>query len=85
VAELHGLGLGVVERTTGLARDGAGEQSAAHSDAPVDAPALDGHPDLGERPLPREDVCVDRVDERAVEIEDQRCHTAVSNRSRRAP
>ena len=49
----------------------AREQAAAHPDPPVDPPAVDRHPLLGERALPGEDVRVDRVDQRPVEIEDQ--------------
>jgi hypothetical protein len=40
----------------------------------MNPPTVDRHPDLGEGALPREDVCVDGVDERPVEIEDQRSH-----------
>ena len=59
-----------------LAGDRAREQPAAHADAAVDAPAVDRHAGLGERPLPGEDVGVDGVDERAVEVEDQRSHVS---------
>ena len=74
MAALDLLGLLGRERPPDLARDGAGEQAAAHPDPPVDAPAVDRHPRLVERALPREDVRVDRVDERAVEVEDERGH-----------
>jgi hypothetical protein len=57
-----------------LAADGAGEEAAAHPDLAVDAPAVDRHSALLERLLPGEDVRVDRVDERAVEVEDQCRH-----------
>ena len=68
------LGVLAGELVAELARDGAGEQAAAHADPAVDAPAVDRHPALGERPLPGEDVRVDGVDERAVEIEHEGRH-----------
>ena len=68
------LGLGVRQLAADLARDRAREQAAAHPDPAVDAPPVDRHVEPGERPLPREDVRVDGVDERAVEVEDQRRH-----------
>ena len=77
VAALQRLGLGRREVAPDLARRSAREQAAAHPDAAVNAPAVDRHPLLGERPLPREDVGVHRVDERAVEVEDQRGATRI--------
>src|SRR2546425_3097461 len=74
VARLDALGLIVAERSSGLPSDGPREETAAHSDAPVHLPALDAEPRLGERPLPREDVRVDRVHQRSVKIEDQGAH-----------
>src|ERR687887_1056307 len=74
VASLDRASLVVAERAPQLARERAREQAAAHADAPVDAPAVDGHVALGERSLPGEDVGVDGVDERAVEVEDERGH-----------
>jgi hypothetical protein len=37
----------------------------------VDPPAVDGEPGLGKRALPGEDVRIDGVYERAVQVEDQ--------------
>jgi len=74
VAGLYRLDLVVGERPPQLARDGAGEEPAAHADPPMNPPAVDRQPGLGERALPRKDVGVDRVYQRAVEIEDQRGH-----------
>ena len=74
VPPLHGLDLRVVERTPDLTRDGAREEAAAHADPPMDAPAVDRHPHFGQGPLPRKDVRVDGVDQRAVEVEDQGRH-----------
>src|SRR5437773_3284540 len=74
VAALDALRLVVGQRPARLARDGSGEQSAAHPDATMDAPSLDRKTGFGERLLPREDVRVDRVDEGPVEVEDQRLH-----------
>src|SRR5262249_44223625 len=62
------------QRPADLTRDRAGEEAAAHADPPVDPPAVDRHPDLVERQLPGKDVRVDGVDERAVEVEDERGH-----------
>ena len=72
VAGLERVGLLGREVPADLARDGAGEEPAAHPDPPVDPPAVDRHPLLRQRALPGEHVRVDGVDERAVEIEDQR-------------
>ena len=72
VAGLDRLGLLARELAADLAGDRAREEAAAHPDPAVDPPAVDRHPLLGERALPGEDVRVDRVDERAVEVEDQR-------------
>jgi hypothetical protein len=74
MALLEPLDLVVAELPPDLAGDGAREQPAAHADPPVDAPALERHPRLVEGLLPREDVRVDAVDERAVEVEDERAH-----------
>ena len=57
-----------------LAGDGAGEEPAAHADPAMDPPAVDRVAGLEQRPLPGEDVGVDGVDERAVEVEDQCLH-----------
>ena len=48
------------------------EEPAAHPDPAVDAPTVDRHPLLRQRPLPREHVGVHGVDESPVEVEDQR-------------
>ena len=72
VALLDHLGLVIAHRTSGLARDRAGEQAAAHPDPAVDAPAIDRQARLREGSLPREDMRIHRIDQRAVEVEDQR-------------
>src|SRR5439155_20593450 len=74
VPALDRLRLGLAQRPPHLAPDRADEEPAAHADAAVDLPAVDRHPGLVERPLPREHVRVDGVGERAVEVEDQRLH-----------
>src|SRR5215204_5736191 len=61
-----------------LASDRAREQAAAHADAAMDLPALDRHFHLSERSLPGKDVRVDGVNERAVEVEDERAHLRAS-------
>ncbi len=62
-----------------LSSNGTSEQPAAHPDPPVNPPAIDCHACFGQRPLPGEDVGVDRIDEGAVEIEDQRGHATSQN------
>jgi len=59
-----------------LSRHGAREEAATHADAAVDAPGVDGHSSLLERLLPSDDVLVDRVDQRPIEIEDESAHGA---------
>ena len=85
VAALDLLDLLVAQGPAQLARHRPREEAAAHADAPMDAPALERQPRLGQRPLPGEDVGVDGVDQRAVEVEDQRsCHVANLRLSRLA-
>ena len=74
VTPLDGFCFGVGKSPTPLAGDGAGEQAAAHPDAPVDAPAIDRQPGLGQRALSGEYMGIDGVDKRPVEVEDQRLH-----------
>ena len=76
VAALERLGLGLGQVATDLARDRAGEQPTAHPDASMDPPAVDRMAGLEQRPLPGEDMGVDRVDEGPVEVEDQGAHLA---------
>ncbi len=71
VAGLDRLGLLRRQLASDLASDRAREQAAAHPDPAVDPPAVDRHPLVGKRALPREDMGVDRVDQGAVEVEDQ--------------
>jgi hypothetical protein len=77
VAALDRLGLLVGEGTPDLTCRGPGEEAAAHADAAVDPPAVDRESDFGERSLPGEHVRVDGVDERAVQVEDERPLRAV--------
>ena len=77
MAALDRLCLRVGERAPDLARRSACEQAPAHPDPAVDPPAVDRELNLGERSLPREHVRVHGVDERAVEIEDERPLRAV--------
>ena len=71
---LDPAGVVVAQRLSDLAGDGAGEETAAHPDAAVDLPALDRKPGLRERALPGEDVGVDGVYERSIEIENECAH-----------
>src|SRR5205814_197571 len=82
VARLDPLGIAIAEWSPDLARDGTGEEATAHPDPPVDLPSVDGQAGLGEGALPREDVRIDRVDERPVEIENERTHRLVGARLR---
>ncbi len=56
---------------TGFAEDGIRHQAAAHADATMDAPHGELDADAGHCFAPREDVLVDAVDERAIEIEEE--------------
>src|SRR5206468_8144221 len=71
VAGLDAPGVTVAQGSSDLARHRPCEQPAAHPDASMDLPPIDRKTGLGKRTLPREDMRVDGVDERAVEIEDQ--------------
>ena len=82
VPALDFLDVGVFEGPTQLAREGAGEEAAAHADPAMDAPALDRHPGLRQGALPGEDVGIDRVDEGSVEVEDQGAHDVKGSGSR---
>ena len=64
------------ERPAELAGDRPREEAAAHTHPAVDPPAIDRHRRLGECALPGEDVRVDGVHERPVQVEDQRSHSA---------
>src|SRR5262245_56219089 len=75
VARLHRLDLVRRQRSTDLARHRAREETSAHSHSAVYAPAIDRQLDLCKGALPGEDVRVDRVDERPVQVEDQRRHS----------
>src|SRR4029077_3455069 len=57
-----------IEGYSRLPGQGVDEQSAAHSDAAMDAPHGEVDPLLPQRLVPGEDVLVDTVDERAVEV-----------------
>ena len=74
VTMLQSVDLVTFKRAPDFARDGPGEQPAAHPDPAVDAPAVDRHARLSQRLLPGEHVGIDGVDERPVEIEDERAH-----------
>jgi hypothetical protein len=51
---------------------GVRQHPRAHADEPVDLPAMDVETRTAQDTLPRQRVTVDRLDERAVEIEDDR-------------
>src|SRR4029077_630883 len=71
VSGLDALRFIVGQRPSRLPRNRPSEEPAAHSDTPVDLPTVDCQSRFSERPLPGEDVAVDRIDERPVEIEDE--------------
>ena len=85
VTLLKRIGLARRERPAQLTRDGAGEQPSAHADAAMYAPAVDRHLGLGQRLLPGEDVRVDGIHQRPVEIEDERAHNRHDTSPRRLP
>src|SRR5438045_791512 len=57
-----------------LACDTAGEQATAHADTTMNPPSVDREAGFGEGALPREDMRIDGVDQRSVEVEDQGAH-----------
>jgi hypothetical protein len=74
VAPLEDPGLLWGDIASELPGGGAGEQPAAHPDPAVDLPPVYAHTRLGEGSLPSEDVGVDGVYQRPVEVEDQGAH-----------
>ena len=60
------------KRAPGLPQQRGHEEAAAHADPPVDAPHRQVDAERGQRRAPREHVLVDAVDQRAVEIEEER-------------
>jgi len=74
VASLQLFGVRRVDLPSQLASGGARKESAAHADAPVDAPAVDRQAALRKRALPGKDMCVHGVNQGAVQIEDHRAH-----------
>jgi hypothetical protein len=58
-------------RTAGLAQESVGEQATAHPDLAVDPPDRELDPHLLEGLPPRENVLIDAVDQRPVEVEDE--------------
>jgi hypothetical protein len=65
------------ERPADLARDRTGEEPAAHADTTVDAPAVDANAGFFERLLPGHHVGVHRVNQGAVEVEDEGAHRSI--------
>ncbi len=61
-----------VQLAAELARQRCHEQAAAHPDPPVNLPPRQIYPDLLHRLAPGDDVLVDAVDQRPVEIEQER-------------
>jgi hypothetical protein len=60
---------GVIEFNSGFPRQSPREQSARHADAPVNAPDRDVNAFLLQRGVPCQNMVIDAVDQRAVEIE----------------
>ena len=56
-------------RPSGLPEQCVGNQAAAHADPAVDAPDRDRNPGMIKGLLPGEDMLVNAVDERAVQVE----------------
>ncbi len=61
----------LVDRHAGLADELIGEQAAAHADLAMNPPDREIDALSVERLLPGEDVLIDAVDERAVEVEQE--------------
>jgi hypothetical protein len=62
-------GIFSTHRPSGLTEQRVGEQATAHTDPAVDAPDRDLNPGVIEGLLPGEDMLVDAVDERAIQVE----------------
>jgi len=60
------------QRPAGLPQERGHEQPAAHPDTPVDAPHGQVDADLRQRRPPGDDVLVDAVDQRPVQVEQER-------------
>ena len=71
-----------VELATGALGDLARQLLAVGADQPRDVVAFGGDALLLERAQPRLDACLDRVDERAIEVEDERARAAEARRDR---
>jgi hypothetical protein len=82
VAGLDRLDLARREWPGQLARHRSCEEATTHANPAVDPPAVDRQACLGQRALPGEHVGVDRVDQRSVEVEDQRWHRLEPTRVR---
>ena len=77
VAGLDLLDLVVAQWPADLARHGPGEQPPAHANAPMDPPTFQRQPGFRQGPLPGEDMRIDGIDQRAIQVEDQcSCHVA---------
>src|SRR5579883_3354874 len=77
------------DRLTRLAQQHVGEQTAAHADLTMNPPDREGKSLLVQCELPRQDVLVHAVNQRAVQIEDECClheraHSASTFRLRRS-
>ena len=67
-----------------LARHRSREEATTHANPAMDPPAVDRQACLGQRALLGEHVGVDRVDQRSVQVEDQRWHRLEPTRGRRS-
>lgn len=82
VAPVDRLGLLGGQLAAGLALGVADDQLAAGADVPVQAVAVHDDADLGQGELPGQHVAVDRIDERAVQVENECVHRAFLRRLR---
>ena len=61
-----------IQLLIGLPQQGIDEEAAAHPDAPVDPPDGQFHTGLSKDFVPGEDMLINAVDQRPVQIEQQR-------------
>ena len=75
MSALERISLSRRDLATEFAGDSSSEKAAAHTDAAMNAPTVQGHPCLCQGPLPGKYVRINGVDESSVKIEDQCWHS----------
>jgi len=68
---LQRISLGRRDLAAEFAGDSSSEESPTHPHPAMNTPAVNSHACLCQGTLPREDVCIDGIDESSVKIKDQ--------------